>query len=85
LWLIMISFVRSFELYLCFGNVQKFQFLVKGKAPSTGKLLDSLPRNNAGLCSGEFHVAYCNDLEWKLPTPPITCWNLTVALKLLKL
>jgi hypothetical protein len=28
-------------------HVQKFQFLAKVKATSTGKLLDSLPRNNA--------------------------------------
>jgi hypothetical protein len=44
-------------------HVQKFQFLAKVKAISTGKLLDSLPRNNAvvELCSGEFNVAYCRD------------------------
>jgi hypothetical protein len=44
-------------------HVQKFQFLAKGKATSTGKLLDSLPRNNAvvELFSGEFSVAYCCD------------------------
>jgi hypothetical protein len=35
------------------------------KATSTGKLLDSLPRNNAmaELCYGKFHVAYCSDPE----------------------
>jgi hypothetical protein len=44
-------------------HVQKFQFLAKVKATSTGKLLDSLPRNNAvvELCCGEFNVAYCFD------------------------
>jgi hypothetical protein len=44
-------------------HVQKFQFLAKAKATSTGKLLDSLPRNDAmvELCSGEFNVAYCRD------------------------
>jgi hypothetical protein len=46
---------------------------VKVKAISTGKLLDSLPRNDAvaELCSGKFNVAYCYDLELKLPTPPL--------------
>jgi hypothetical protein len=46
-------------------HVQKFQFLAKAKATSTGKLLDSLPRNNVviELCSREFSVAYCRDLE----------------------
>jgi hypothetical protein len=41
------------------------------KATSTGKLLDSLPRNDAvvELYIGEFNVAYCRDPEWKLPTP----------------
>jgi hypothetical protein len=46
-------------------HVQKFQFLAKVEATSTGKLLDSLPRNNAVavLCSGEFKVACCCDPE----------------------
>jgi hypothetical protein len=46
-------------------HVQKFQFLAKMKATSTGKLLDSLPRNDAvaELCSGKFNVASCRDLE----------------------
>jgi hypothetical protein len=47
-------------------HVQKFQFLEKVKATSTGKLLfDRLPRNDAGveLYSGEFNVAYCRDPE----------------------
>jgi hypothetical protein len=45
--------------------VQNFQFLAKVKATSTGKLLDSLPRNDAvaELCSGELNVAYCCNLE----------------------
>jgi hypothetical protein len=45
--------------------VQKFQFFAKVKATSTGKLLDSLPRNDAvaELCSGEFNVTYCHDQE----------------------
>jgi hypothetical protein len=43
--------------------VQKFQFLAEVKATSAGKLLDSLPRDDAvvELCSGEFNVAYCPD------------------------
>jgi hypothetical protein len=55
-------------------HVQKFQFLAKVKATSTGKLLDSLPRNDAvvELCSGQFNVAYCRDPDRKLPTPPPT-------------
>jgi hypothetical protein len=46
-------------------HVQKFQFLAKVKETSTGKLLESLPRNDAvvELCSGEFNVAYCRDPE----------------------
>jgi hypothetical protein len=45
-------------------HVQKFQFLAKLKATSTGKLLDGLPRNAVvELCSGEFNVAYCCDPE----------------------
>jgi hypothetical protein len=47
-------------------HVQKFQFLAKEKATSTGKLLDSLSRKGAvvELCSGEFIVAkYCCDPE----------------------
>jgi hypothetical protein len=45
--------------------VQKFQFLTKVKAPCTGKLPDSLPRNDAmaELCSGIFNVAYSRDPE----------------------
>jgi hypothetical protein len=68
--LIMKSFLRSFALYLWYE--QKFQFLAKVKATSTSKLLDSLSRNDAWaeLCSGEFNVAYCRDLEWKLSPPP---------------
>jgi hypothetical protein len=48
-------------------HVQKFQFLAKVKATSTGKLLDSLPRNDAvvELCSCEFNVAYFHDMEKK--------------------
>jgi hypothetical protein len=41
LWLIMKSFLRSLTLV---SALQKFQFLAKVKATSTGKLLDSLPR-----------------------------------------
>jgi hypothetical protein len=42
-----------------------YQFLVKDKATSTGKLLDSLPKNDAvaELCSGLFNVAYCHHPE----------------------
>jgi hypothetical protein len=45
--------------------VQKFQFLAKVKATSTGKLIDSLPRADAvaELCSGKFNVGYCRDPE----------------------
>jgi hypothetical protein len=59
----------SFTLYLCSGMYRIYQFLAKVKATSTGKLLNSLPRNSAvaELCSGKFIVAYS---EWKLPTPP---------------
>jgi hypothetical protein len=43
------------------------QFLVKVKATSTGKLLDSLMRNDAmavaELFSGKFNVAYYHDPE----------------------
>jgi hypothetical protein len=44
---------------------QKFQFCAKVKVTSTGKLLDSLHRNNAVVeqCSGEFNVAHCRDPE----------------------
>jgi hypothetical protein len=57
------SFLRSFVLYFCSGIYRSF--LDKVKATSTGKLLDSLPRNDAvaELCSGKFNVAYCRDLE----------------------
>jgi hypothetical protein len=50
---------------LCPGRYRSYQFLAKVKALCTGKLLDSLPRNNAvaELCSGKFNVAYCCDLE----------------------
>jgi hypothetical protein len=46
-------------------HVQKFQFLVKVNATSTGKMPDSLPRNDAvvDLSSSEFNVACCHDLE----------------------
>jgi hypothetical protein len=39
------------------------QFLAKVKATSIGKLLDSLPGNEAmvELCSGKFYVAYFRD------------------------
>jgi hypothetical protein len=39
-------------------HVQKFQFLAKVKATISGKLLDTLPRNDAmvDLCSGKFNV-----------------------------
>jgi hypothetical protein len=63
------SFLRSFALYLSLlWHIQKFQFLAKLMATSIAKLLD----NNVvdELCSGELNVAYCRDLEWKLPTPP---------------
>jgi hypothetical protein len=60
-----IIFLWSFALYLCSGMYRSFQFLVKVTATSTGKLLDSLPRNDAvvELCSGEFNEAYCRDPE----------------------
>jgi hypothetical protein len=55
---------------LCSGIDNSYQFLAKMKATSTGKLLDSLPRNNAAteLCSGKSSVVYCHDPEQKLPT-----------------
>jgi hypothetical protein len=53
------------SMYLCYGMNRRYLFLVKVKASSTGKLLDSLPRNNAlaELNSDEFNVAYCRDQE----------------------
>jgi hypothetical protein len=59
---ILSTVIRTVPLLL---HVQKFQFLAKVKATSTGKLLDSLPRNDGvvELCSGEFNVAYCFDPE----------------------
>jgi hypothetical protein len=46
--------------------------LVLEKATSTGKLPDSLHRNDAvaELCCGKFYVAYCRDSERKLLKPP---------------
>jgi hypothetical protein len=43
--------------------VPKFQFLAEVKTTCTGKLLDSLPRNNAvaEMCSDKFNVAYRRD------------------------
>jgi hypothetical protein len=43
----------------------KSKQLVKMKATSTGKLLDSLLRNDAvaELCSGKFNMAYCHAPE----------------------
>jgi hypothetical protein len=40
-------------------------FHAKVKATNTGKLLDSLPMNDAvaELCSGKFNVAYFRDQE----------------------
>jgi hypothetical protein len=54
---------------------RSYQFLAKMKATRTGKLLDSLPQNHAmaELCFGKLNVAYCRDLEGKLPTPPPQC------------
>jgi hypothetical protein len=62
LQLIKKSVQGSFALYLCSGLKQ---FLAKVKASSTDKLLYSLPRKDAAadLCSGEFKVAYCHDLQ----------------------
>jgi hypothetical protein len=52
-------------------HVQKFLAKVKATTCSTGKLLDSLPRNKAvvEMCSSKLNVAYCFDPEGKLPTP----------------
>jgi hypothetical protein len=49
-----------------------YQFLLKVKSTSTGKLLDSLPRIKLPRqnCSDKFNVAYCPDTEGNLPTPP---------------
>jgi hypothetical protein len=56
--LIMKSFLQSFAQYLCSGIYRSYQFLAKVKATSTGKLLDSLPRNDsqAELYSCKFNV-----------------------------
>jgi hypothetical protein len=47
------------------------KFLAKVKATSTGKQLETLPRNDieTKLCSGQFNMAFCQDPECKLPTP----------------
>jgi hypothetical protein len=52
-------------------HVQKDMFLAKVKATSTGKLLNSLSRNDeaAELFSSQFNVAYCRVPKGKLPTP----------------
>jgi hypothetical protein len=49
--------------YLCSGMYRSYQFLAKVKGTTTGKLLNSLSRNDAvaELCSGKFNVAYCRD------------------------
>jgi hypothetical protein len=48
-----------------------YQFLAKVKGTTTGKLLDSLPWNDAvaKLYSSKFNAAYFRDPERKLPTP----------------
>jgi hypothetical protein len=69
--------------------VHTFHFLAKGKATSTGKLLDSLCRKDAvaEMCSDKFNVSYCHDLQWKLLTPPprnifcFTCYWRKIAFK----
>jgi hypothetical protein len=63
---ILSTFIRTVPLL---WHVQKFQFLAKVKANSTGKLHDSLPRNDAvvELFSGEFSVAYRRE---NYPPPP---------------
>jgi hypothetical protein len=45
--------------------VQKLKFIAKVTATSTGKMLNSHPRNNtaAELCSGEFNEANCRNPE----------------------
>jgi hypothetical protein len=52
-------------MYLCAGMYRNNQFLAIVKVTSTGKLLNSLPRNDAvaELSSGKFNVAYCCDRE----------------------
>jgi hypothetical protein len=55
-------------------HVQKLSVACEVKAPSTTKLLDSLPNNDAvaEVCSCVFKVAFCRDLEYKQrpsPTP----------------
>jgi hypothetical protein len=54
--------IRNVPLLL---HEQKFQLLSKVEATSTGKLFDSLPRNNvvAEQRSDIFYVAYCCDPE----------------------
>jgi hypothetical protein len=63
-----IRFKVIFALYL-FSDMYRsiLQFLVKVKASSPGKLLDSLPRNDVviELCSSEFKVPYFCDMEGK--------------------
>jgi hypothetical protein len=49
---------------------RSYQFLAKVKVTSTGKLLDSLPKNDvvAELCSCLFIVANCRDPIVKTPS-----------------
>jgi hypothetical protein len=58
------------------------QFLTKVKATSTGKLLDSLPRNDvvAELCSGKFNMAYCHDPECKNYQIPPSWFNMIIEI-----
>jgi hypothetical protein len=62
-------------------HVQKYcQFHEKVKASCTGKVFVSLPRNNAvtELCSAEFDMAYCRNMDGKLPEHYhyIRLWNI---------
>jgi hypothetical protein len=79
-------FLLLSTLYPCSGMYRSYQFLVKVKATSTGKLVDSLPRKDAvvELCSKDLKAAYCYDLECKLPTPSPTpeFYNITFVVYL---
>jgi hypothetical protein len=46
---------------------RNYQVLAKVKKTSTGKLLDSLPRNNvvAELCFGKLSVTYYRHPDWQ--------------------
>jgi hypothetical protein len=51
------SFLRLFSLYLCSGIYRSISVPCESEAACTGKLLDSLPRNNAVVMNSEWLTA----------------------------